>query len=150
MGKTVSDIHRLQNSMKFILVELYRLHPIHPIDRKTAQDQVDARAEAALKAKDIIVANDRNISESLLEDNESLKALKSVTGIQVVFMGQDYVTFEGNGRVYALKQAFKPEDKISVEVRLYEFPDGINGEIHQTIIRRINRVRRYKGFVPIL
>ena len=61
--------------------------------------------------------------------------MPSVSSIKVVRDGERWLAFEGNGRLYALRDVFVPEDGMQVEVEEYLFDDA------RSIRRRLNRVR---------
>jgi hypothetical protein len=144
MGKTVADIRALHDRMEHTFIDHRELRAIHPIDRDTANEKCDQRAAAARAALPILEANGMRLSEELIAAREELAAFQSVTGFQVVSMGegQGYVTFEGNGRREALKRAFGEERGVMVEVRRYFFDDP---EVEEAIRRRVRRVRRWKN-----
>ncbi|MFT4978270.1 MAG: hypothetical protein ACI8S6_004178, partial [Myxococcota bacterium] len=115
----------------------------HPIDRDTANEKCDARAAAARDALPVLQANSMRLSEALIASDEALRPFASVTGFQVVDLGEGegYVTFEGNGRREALSRAFGEDFGVEVEVRLFHFPDEATAA---TIRRRVRRVQRWK------
>jgi len=144
MAKVIADIRASKSAVRQIFVDHRKLLAIHPIDRATADEKCNQRAEAARAAAGLIEANGMRLSEELIAAHEELAVFKSVTGFQVVQIGEDrYVTFEGNGRREALKRAF-PDRGVLVEVRLYEFDDS---QTHAAIVRRIQRVRSWKAVV---
>lgn len=143
MAKTVADINQLRSSISTAVVDLSELKAIHNVDRETAVEKSKQRALAARNALPLLKANGMVLGEALIAANEELQPFESITGIQVVSLGdQDgYVTFEGNGRAWALKQAFGPEYGVKVEVRLFLFEDVENA---RKIVRRVKRVREWK------
>ncbi len=143
MGKVVADIRSKADRVERIFVDHRQLTPIHPITRDTAEEKCEARAQAARDALPLLEANGMRMSEDLIAAEEALDAYRSVTGFQVVDMGDGlgFVTFEGNGRREGLLRAF-PDTPVLVEVRHYVFDDP---EVRATIRRRVDRVRRWKG-----
>ncbi|MCB9674621.1 MAG: hypothetical protein H6737_05850 [Alphaproteobacteria bacterium] len=142
MAKAIADIRALAASVEHVFVDHRQLLAIHPIDRATADDKCNQRADAARDALPLLEANGMRLSEELIAAHEALAAFKSVTGFQVVQLDAErYVTFEGNGRREALKRAF-PERGVQVEVRLYRFADP---DTQASIVRRVERVRRWKA-----
>lgn len=142
MAKTVADIHALHQDVEHIFVDHRELLAIHPIDRGNSGDKTNQRAAALQAALPIVQANAMRLSEDLIAATPELEPFHSVTGFQVVSFGErGYVTFEGNGRREAIRRALGDEP-LQVEVRLFRFPDP---EIHATIVRRVERVRRWKG-----
>ncbi|MCB9743651.1 MAG: hypothetical protein H6741_33710 [Alphaproteobacteria bacterium] len=147
MGKAVADIRALHSSVERVFIDHHQLRAIHPIDRATANAKCDERAAAARAALPLLQANGLRLSEDLIQSEEALAELRSVTGFQVIDLGGDegYVTFEGNGRREALKRAFAGEAlSVLVECRLYRFADP---KAEEDCRRRVRRVRRWKGVV---
>lgn len=62
--------------------------------------------------------------------------MPSVSAIKVVQDGTHWLAFEGNGRLYAMREVFTADDGMQVEVEQYVFDDD------RSIRRRLNRVRR--------
>ncbi len=143
MAKVIADIRATHDEVERLLVDHRSLWPIHPIDRATANDKCEQRAQAARDAQPLLEANGLELSEALVAAHDELAAFKSVTGFQVVEVDPPghYVTFEGNGRREALRRAF-PDVALKVEVRCYRFTDPAQ---RRTIQRRLQRVRRWKG-----
>jgi len=134
MGKVVLDIHRKRSGKRTALVPLAALEPIHRIDRESALAATQARIQALRAHRDALLAT-RTL------DGAALQAIvPSVSAIKVVRDGERWLAFEGNGRLYAMREAFAPEDEMRVEVEEYLFegaPDDARG-----IVRRLRRVRR--------
>ncbi|MEZ4318880.1 MAG: hypothetical protein R3F61_15300 [Myxococcota bacterium] len=148
MAKAIADIRAQHSAVEHVFVDHRQLLAIHPIDRATADDKCNERADAARAALPLLEANGMRLSEDLIAAHEALAAFKSVTGFQVIALdsgaaAERYVTFEGNGRREALKRAFG-EQGVLVEVRLYRFDDP---SVHQTMVRRVERVRTWKHVV---
>jgi hypothetical protein len=143
MAKTIADIRTLHSHVERRFVDHRQLRAIHPIDRDTANEKCDARAAAARDALPVLQANSMRLSEALIASDEALRPFASVTGFQVVDLGEGegYVTFEGNGRREALSRAFGEDFGVEVEVRLFHFPDEATAA---TIRRRVRRVQRWK------
>jgi hypothetical protein len=89
------------------------------------------------------------ISEALTDTEPALDAFKSPTRIEVIDMGGGkYVSMEGNGRIEALKRAFKhkPSDfDVMIEARLYMFEDE---ESLNSVREMVRKCRIAKGFSP--
>eukprot|EP00117_Sycon_ciliatum_P032286 scpid5715/ scgid25068/ len=143
LAKAVADINHLSSDVTNILVDLHELKAIHNVDRDTALEKSRARALAARHALPLVESNSMVLTEALIASHDELKPFESITGIQVVALRPDegYVTFEGNGRAWALKQAFSADQGLKVEVRLFEFATG---EMCGDIMRRVQRVRSWK------
>jgi len=130
MGKVVLDIHRKRRDKRTVLVPLEKLEPIHRIDRQNALDATLARTEALRAHRDALLAT-RTL------DGAALQAIiPSVSAIKVVADGDRWLAFEGNGRLYAMREAFAAGDGMRVEVEEYLFDDA------RSIRRRLARVRR--------
>ena len=130
MAKVVLDIHRKRRDKRIVLVPLAKLAPIHRIDRETALAATRTRTEALRAHRDALLAT-RTL------DGAALQAIiPSVSAIKVVADGDRWLSFEGNGRLYAMRDAFAADDGMQVEVEEYLFDDD------RSIRRRLNRVRR--------
>lgn len=134
MGKVVLDIHRKRTGKRSMLVPLQALEPIHRIDRESALAATQQRV-AALQAHREALLGTRML------DGAALQAIvPSVSQIKVVRDGARWLAFEGNGRLYAMREAFAPDDAMQVEVEEYLF-DEMRGDA-RSIVRRLRRVRR--------
>ena len=134
MGKVVLDIHRKRSGKRIARVPLSALEPIHRIDRESALAATQARTEALRAHRDALLAT-RTL------DGAALQAIiPSVSAIKVVRDGERWLAFEGNGRLYAMREAFAPDDGMQVEVEEYLF-EGAPGDA-RGIVRRLRRVRR--------
>lgn len=130
MGKVVLDIHRKRRDKRIVLVPLAKLEPIHRIDRENALAATRDRAEALRAHRDALLAT-RTL------DGAALQAIiPSVSAIKVVADGDRWLAFEGNGRLYAMREVFAADDGMRVEVEEYLFDDD------RSLRRRLNRVRR--------
>ena len=130
MAKVVMDIHRKRTGKTLVRVPLAQLEPIHRIDRDSALRSTHERAKALRTHRDALLA-------TKLLDSEALQTIiPSVSQIKVVRDGDRWLAFEGNGRLYAMREVFAPEDGMQVEVEEYVFADA------RSIRRRLQRVRR--------
>jgi len=130
MGKVIMDIHRLRSDKAQALVPLSALHPIHPIDRESALQATRARAQAlAARREELLVRGTLDLAAL----NE---IIPSVSQIKVVADGERWLAFEGNGRLYAMREAFGEGCGLLVEVEEYRFPKP------HKIQRRLRRIRR--------
>jgi hypothetical protein len=136
LAKVVLDIHRKRTHTSFHLVPLSSLQPIHAIDRETSLQTVRLRTEALLKIKDLIY-KEKSITREILAEH-----MPSVSWIKVVKENENsYIAYEGNGRILAMKNAFTPNENLSVEVEEYYFNNP------KKIIRRMNKVRLLNGLL---
>ena len=130
MAKVVLDIHRKRRDKRIVQVPLAQLEPIHRIDRENALRATHERAEALRPHRDALLAT------KLLDADALQTIIPSVSQIKVVRNGERWLAFEGNGRLYAMREVFAAEDGIQVEVEEYLFDDA------RSIQRRLLRVRR--------
>ena len=130
MAKVVMDIHRKRTGKRLARVPLAQLQPIHRIDRENALRATRERADALRANRDALLT-------TKLLDSEALQAIiPSVSQIKVVQDGGRWLAFEGNGRLYAMREVFAPEDGMQVEVEEYLFDDP------RSLQRRLRRVRK--------
>lgn len=130
MSKVVLDIHRKRRDKRVVRVPLAKLEPIHRIDRENALAATRARAEALRAHREALLAT-RTLDAAALQ-----AIIPSVSAIKVVADGDRWLAFEGNGRLYAMREVFADDDGMQVEVEEYLFDDD------RSIRRRLNRVRR--------
>lgn len=130
MAKVVLDIHRKRREKRLARVPLAQLEPIHRIDRESALRATQERATALRAHRDALLT-------TKVLDSDALQAIiPSVSHIKVVRDGARWLAFEGNGRLYAMREVFAPENDMRVEVEEYLFDDP------RSIQRRLQRVRR--------
>ncbi|MEG3791757.1 hypothetical protein V1318_16690 [Lysobacter sp. CCNWLW3] len=130
MAKVIMDIHRLRGDKAQAMVPLRALQPIHRIDRESAQQATRARAQALAARREELLAHGRLDLAALTE------IIPSVSQIKVVRDGERWLAFEGNGRLYAMREAFGEDCALLVEVEEYRFPHP------HKIQRRLRRVRQ--------
>ncbi len=129
MAKVVMDIHRKRTGKTLVQVPLAQLEPIHRIDRDSALRSTRERADALRIHRDALLA-------TKLLDSEALQTIiPSVSHIKVVRDGDRWLAFEGNGRLYAMREVFDDDDGMQVEVEEYRFDDS------RSVLRRLRRVR---------
>ncbi len=134
MAKVVLDIHRMRREKRLTHVPLAQLEPIHRIDRESALRTTDERTAALRAHRDALLA-------AKMLDGEALQAIiPSVSQIKVVRDGERWLAFEGNGRLYAMREVFNSEDGMRVEVEEYVFDDPrrIQRRLHK--ILKLNRL----------
>ena len=130
MAKVVMDIHRKRTGKRLARVPLAQLQPIHRIDRENALRATRERADALRANRDALLT-------TKLLDSEALQAIiPSVSQIKVVQDGGRWLAFEGNGRLYAMREVFSADDGMQVEVEQYLFDDP------RSLQRRLRRVRK--------
>lgn len=130
MAKVVMDIHRKRTGKTLVRVPLAQLEPIHRIDRDSALRSTRERADALRTHRDGLLT-------TKLLDSQALQAIiPSVSQIKVVRDGDRWLAFEGNGRLYAMREVFDASDDMQVEVEEYLFADP------RSLQRRLRRVRK--------
>ena len=131
LAKAVTDIHRHVVRKKTRMVPLWSIHPLHCLDRESALNKLEDRVQVLREHKDEIRRH-RSLTGKRL-----LNYLPSISGIKVVRDGRDgYISFEGNGRVEALRRVFPSSDGLKLEVEIYYVDEP------GKILRRLRRVQR--------
>ena len=136
LGKAVVDIHRKKRATEMTDIPLSDILPIHPIDREEAIEMMKERA-AVVREHLAGIESRRRITREFLHE-----FLPSVSNIKVADLGNgEFVSFEGNGRLGALRAALGANAAIPVEVELYRFDPKDRAKLR----RRIRRLRRRNG-----
>lgn len=138
MAKVILDIHRKRTHKTRELVPLFALQPIHPLDREETRKATATRAATLRANKGAILATRRMMFDDL---NEYLPSISWIKVVQET--PNSYLAYEGNGRLGALQEVFAPEDGVEIEVELYHFRNP------RKIVRRLNRLRRMNGILPL-
>lgn len=134
LARIVLRIHRHRRGVAWRSVPLGAIAPIHPINRPTALASAQARA-------DLI----RPLAEQLRTegriDRDRLQAvLPSVSAIKLVETApQRFVSFEGNGRLAALREVFADVPELLIECECYDIRHA------PRLQRRIERLRTAHG-----
>lgn len=132
LSKLVMRVHRKKVTCEQVFVPANEIEMIHCIDRESALKQVNIRAnKLRLVKKEWLAA--KQITNKMM-----IKTIPSVSGIKVIHIDGRYISFEGNGRLMAIQQAFS-QDAIELMVEVYSF------EHDATISRRISRVQSLNG-----
>jgi hypothetical protein len=137
MAHVVLEILQTSSSNEFMFVPLYQTIPIHPThNRENTVEAVNKRAKAISERKQEILKKGR-ISKELLSE-----LMPSATYIRAIESGDGgYFTFEGNGRVAALKQVFSPHDKIQIELNIF-YPKKVKKSQQKIIkLRRMHSMK---------
>ncbi len=115
MGHIVLEILQTSTKNEFQLIPLYNLLPIHPVNNRESTIQATKeRAQKVEHYKAKILEKKKMTKEDLAE------VLPSATFIRAIEdKDGTYATFEGNGRIAALKSVFRPQDEIEIEVDVY-------------------------------
>ena len=134
MAKVIMDIHRKRTGKRLTQVSLAQLEPIHHIDRESALRTVQERVEALRAHRDVLLT-------TKVLDSAALQAIiPSVSQIKVVQDGNRWLAFEGNGRLYAMREIFSADDGMQVEVEEYLFDDPRNLQRRLRRVRKLNRL----------
>lgn len=130
MAKVIMDIHRKRTGKRLVRVPLAQLEPIHRIDRESALHAMRERTGALRAHRDALLAM------KFMDSNVLQAIIPSVSQIKVVRDGDRWLAFEGNGRLYAMREIFTADDGMQVEVEEYMFDDP------RRLQRRLRRVRK--------
>jgi hypothetical protein len=130
LGKAVADIHRHCLQTVDELVPLQRIQPIHAIDRPGAIATL-AKRIATLRHNLADLGPEPSLNDATLR-----ALLPSVSGFHGVRRGSSVITFEGNGRLAALKEVLGQRSKVAIAVTIHEVDEP------GKIARRVQRVRR--------
>ncbi len=133
LAATVAEIHALKSEETPILVHLKDVYPIHQLDRENAQNKLKERINTLEKSKDEI------LKIKVLKKKELIKYLPSISHFKVVYDHPNYIAFEGNGRLEALKAVFKPKDNIQIEVDLIT--------CKKSTIKKVRKVRKLNNLL---
>lgn len=131
MARAVTDIHRHVVRKKVKTVPLWSIRPMHCLDRESAQVKLDQRVQ-------VLTGHRQEIKKlNVLTGKRLSNYLPSISGIKVISGGHGgYISFEGNGRVEALRQVFSNGDNLKLEVEVYYVDDL------KKILRRVRRVQK--------
>ena len=132
LAATVAEIQAFKKEETPILVPLEEVVPIHRLDRENAQKKLKERVKELSKHKAAI------LEKKVLTKKELVKYLPSISHFKVVFDDPHYITFEGNGRLEALKEVFKESDKIQLEVDLIECTSSALKKVRK--VRKVNNL----------
>lgn len=136
LAKTVIDIHKKKVRTKFNIVPLNYLFQIHAIDRENAIKATNKRVDILIENREKLL-KEKNITRKILNEY-----LPSVSWIKVVKEDENsYLSYEGNGRLVAMKKVFSEDDNMFVEVEEYIVSD------YKKILRRMNRIRKLNKLI---
>ena len=134
LAKVILDIHRKRSHSSFVTVALFSVKPIHAIDHDNAIQDTAKRIQALQQKKNVLLEKKVLTKELLAE------VLPSISAIKVVKQSENnYIAYEGNGRLAALHKTFTESDGLMIEVEEYHFRNSAK------ILRRMGRVRRLNG-----
>ena len=135
LARIVLAIHRRRRRVEWRLVPLAAIAPIHPINRPTALASAQARAERIRPLADSIKATgriDRNCLDAVLPSVSAIKLVESSPG--------SFVSWEGNGRLAAIREVFADTPELVIECELHDVRHSAR------LLRRITRLRSAHGF----
>lgn len=136
LARIVLAIHRQRRSVQWRFVPLAAIAPIHPINRSTALASASERAERIRPIADAIrVAGrlDRNRLDGVMPSVSAIKLVETAPG--------EFVSYEGNGRLAAIRSVFEDRPDLLVECEHYEIAHAAR------LLRRIDRLRREHGLI---
>jgi hypothetical protein len=134
LARIVLRIHRHRRGVDWRFVPLGVIAPIHPIDRPTALAAAEERAARIRPIADALRAEGRIGRDRLQEVLPSVSAIKLVE----VAPGR-YVSFEGNGRLAALRSVFAHTADLQVECEHHDIAHA------GRLLRRIARLQEAYG-----
>ncbi|HRG15877.1 MAG TPA: hypothetical protein PLB00_07765 [Pseudomonadota bacterium] len=135
LARIVLRIHRHRRGIDWRFVPMAAIAPIHPINRPTALASAEERAARIRPIADALRAEAR-IGRDRLQ-----AVLPSVSAIKLVEIAPGrFVSFEGNGRLAALRSVFTDAAALEIECELYDIAHATR------LLRRIERLRLAHGF----
>lgn len=117
-------------------VPLKYLKYVHPLDRDNSKAVLGQRVEALEMHKEQI------LEDGVISMDKLIDVIPSISHIKVVEAnGKNFIAFEGNGRIAALKEVFGDREDLLVEVQQYHFRNK------RPIIRKLNQLRKLNGLI---
>lgn len=129
-------IYRTKTHKTIEMVPLKYLRCIHSLDRENARNALMQRIKEIERNKDRILKNNEIKMEFLSKFLPSISFIKVIEANSV-----NYLAFEGNGRIAALKEVFGDSEDIFVEVERYHFKKK------KDVVRKLNRLRKLNGLI---
>jgi len=127
-------IYRTRTHKTIELVPLRKIVYLHKLDRENALNALKKRVQVIREHQAQIV------KENWITMTVLAEYLPSVSFIKVILDKKgDYLAFEGNGRIAALKEVYNDSDQIMVEVQQYHFKSD------RGVLRLLHRLRRLNG-----
>lgn len=99
------------------LIPLGRLRAIHLLEHASAREKMKSRASVLAEARDRILAHgslDFELQQRLVSSPSPMMAVPAEEGL--------FYVFNGNSRLHALNEAFPGEERLPVEIEIYEPP----------------------------
>ena len=102
----IIQIELLVTDKKRKFVEVDKILFLHPINRKSALEKTQKRIE---KLKRNFLGDEKELTKKDLD-----KIIPSITDMKIVAYKDNFVIWEGNGRLMAIKKVFKKDLKVEV------------------------------------
>lgn len=134
LARIVLAIHRHRRGVDWRFVPIRDIAPIHPIDRPSALATAEERAARIRPIADALRAEGRigrDRLQSVLPSVSAIKLIETAPG--------RYVSFEGNGRLAALRNVFADTADLQVECERHDIAHA------GRLLRRIARLREAHG-----
>ena len=129
-------IYRTRSHKTFDMIPLNRLQFIHKLQRENALQVLGQRIKIIKEHKDKICIDQKIKMDAI---NEFLPSVSMIKVIEDNF--GNYLAFEGNGRIAALKDVYNDDQSIYVEVEQYHFKNK------RKVLKMLNRIRRLNGLL---
>ncbi len=107
MANLIIQIRKDVTEKEYVYVPLTKIQPLHPINRDTSQEKVAKRMR--------VIQNNVDSKEEKLTREEISSLMPSITPIQAIQHDGIFYTFEGNGRLDALRKTLPGECEIEIE-----------------------------------
>jgi hypothetical protein len=136
LARIVLDIHRQRRNVHWRFVPLAAIAPIHPINRSSALASAQERAERIRPIADQVRSAgriDRDCLDGVMPSVSAIKLIETDPG--------QFVSYEGNGRLAAIRSVFADCPDLLVECELYEIAHATR------LLRRIGRLRKEHGLL---
>ena len=129
-------IYRTRTHKTLEMVPLKHLKLLHSLERENSKNVLAQRIAEIEKNKEDIIINNEIKMDVLNGFLPSISSLKVVEANRL-----NYLAFEGNGRIAALKEVFGDSEEVFVEVEHYHFKNK------KDIVRKLNRIRKVNGMI---
>ena len=134
---TVTSLYWHTKRTECLLVPLDTIKSLHPIVRSTTVDLTEDRTKSLTAHRPEIIETGR--VDRVLQD----ACMPSVSPINVVAEApSNYIAFEGNGRLEAIRRVVAGIPGVLVEVVVY-YPSN-----HESCVRRMRYIRARYGMAP--
>lgn len=131
MSKVILKIHKQKADKTIEMVPFQSILLLHRLDRENSLITVLKRIKALEYHKNELLNSKQLTKEKLQEIIPSVSAIKVVSS-----NNNQFIAFEGNGRIFAMQHVFNNIPDIFVEVEVYNLAKP------EKIIKSLNRIRR--------